>query len=703
MPVRVLIVDNRDSFTFNLAQLAAKVTATEPVVIDNTESRWAAIAHERGVGAIILSPGPGTPRRPSDLGICREVVLQSALPLLGVCLGCQGIGYAYGASITAAPQPMHGRLSRVRHRGGPLFEGIPESFRAVRYHSLCLDSASVPPCLRITASTGDGVPMALSHRSRPQHGVQFHPESICAQFGERLLRNFMRLASECTPSGQGPAATRHGHATVRRGPAPGRGQRVIARKLAHWIEPADAFDRLYSGRDHAFWLDSSSVKRGVSRFSVMGGARGPGSAVLRYTTRDRTLSTRRGGAWRTAHVGSLLPVLRSYLDRQVALEGALPFDFRTGLVGYLGYEMRNEFGAPTARESLAPDAAFIDSDRCVVFDHLDRCIFLLARATTPARGAERWLQEMANQLGEIRPSAGPCPPAGGLVVACPSDGPVQHARKVRACQEELSLGESYQVCLTSDIPVTCSVDPYTAYRELRSRNPAPHAAYLRFGDVALLSSSPERFLQVTRDRTISAKPIKGTCARGAGRREDARLAERLRTGEKFRSENLTIVDLLRNDIGRIAEPASVRVPKLMDVESYATVHQLVSTVTGRLPADRDCLDCLAAAFPGGSMTGAPKLRTLSIIDRLEARARGPYAGAIGFLSLGDTMDLSIVIRTIVMAGSRITLASGGGIVAMSDPEQEFEELLLKAEAPLRALAAASSGDPEAWELRYATP
>lgn len=700
--MKVLIVDNDDSFTFNLSQLVAKVAAREPLVVSNTEDNWLALIAKHAVEAIVISPGPGTPERPSDFGTCVDLIRQATVPLLGVCLGHQGLGHAYGARVVRAPVPMHGRVTKVSHDGNPLFEGIPRSFDAVRYHSLCLERESVPPCLKVTATTADGVPMALGHRVRPQFGVQFHPESVAAEFGEQLMRNFLRIAScgERLSSRLKPArATRRIKASC----LGGEECYVAFRTLDQWINPQQAFETLFARSQYSFWLDSSAVIPGYSRFSMMGDASGPGDEVLRYRTAERSLQIGPDETANRKPSRSFVSEIRSRLARRVRRDASLPFDFQTGLVGYIGYEMRNEFGTDSGRVASLPDAAFIDSSRCLVFDHADQRVFLVARCETPARDPEPWFDFVTESLGDRLISTRRPRPAGGKVVATLADGPGQYLAKVRDCQDELAAGESYQICLSSEFTVSCDVSPYDAYRELRAINPAPYSAYLRFGDFAVLSSSPERFLQVSADRIVSAKPIKGTAERGVDQATDASLAEWLIRDEKSRSENLMIVDLLRNDVGRVASAGSVRVPKLMDVESYTTVHQLVSTVTGHLRQDRDCVDCLVAAFPGGSMTGAPKVRTMSIIDRLEGRARGPYSGALGFLSYGDRMDLSIVIRTIVIEPSRVTVASGGGIVALSDPRSEFDEMILKARAPLRALAAASAGDPRAWRIRHATP
>lgn len=705
--MKVMIVDNKDSFTFNLCQLVAKVAACEPLVVENSEAGWRDLVATHGIGAIIISPGPGTPERLADFGICRDVITGTSLPLLGVCLGHQGLGCAYGAQVVRAPRPMHGRISRVTHDGSAIFEGIPRSFDAVRYHSLCLREGSIPPCLKLAALSSDGVPMAVRHSDRPQFGVQFHPESVSAEYGERLVRNFLRIASSEGGNQRDSGRSRRERsrpARNRRTPTEHE-FRVVSQPLDGWVEPQAAFERLFARSERSFWLDSSAVVPGYSRFSIMGDATGPGAEVLLYATGDRTLETYRGAKYRNRRIESLVPELRRRLARPVRLDDSLPFHFQTGLVGYLGYEMRNEFGSLTRRSSPWPDAALFDADRCIVFDHSDRQVFLIARVagSSADEETENWFDYVASALRYAKLEKHTLRSGSEPIVVHLADGPDWYRHKILLCQDELAAGESYQICLSSEFAVNRRVKPYDTYRQLRALNPAPYAAYLQFGNFAVLSSSPERFLRVSPDRTISAKPIKGTCRRGEDPEHDSTLARWLRADEKCRSENLMIVDLLRNDIGRVASTASVRVPKLMDVESYATVHQLVSTVEGHLREDRDCLDCLAAAFPGGSMTGAPKLRTMSIIDRLEDRARGPYSGAIGFLSYEDRMDLSIVIRTIVMSGSRSTVASGGGIVALSDPGSEFEEMVLKARAPLRALAAASTGDPDAWELRYSTP
>ncbi len=226
------------------------------------------------------------------------------------------------------------------------------------------------------------------------------------------------------------------------------------------------------------------------------------------------------------------------------------------------------------------------------------------------------------------------------------------------------------------------------YRRLRRGNPSPFAAFLRFGERTVVSSSPERFLSVDRERKVQARPIKGTISRAADDpAEDERRREWLRSDEKTQAEHLMIVDLLRNDIGRVCDVDSVSVPGLMTVEPYATVHQLVSTIEGTLEAGRSAVECVRACFPGGSMTGAPKERTMEIIDDIEAEARGVYSGSIGYFGLDGNTDLNIVIRTIVMRPGRTTIGAGGAIVMQSDPQDEFDEMLLKARAPMAAIAA----------------
>jgi para-aminobenzoate synthetase len=274
-------------------------------------------------------------------------------------------------------------------------------------------------------------------------------------------------------------------------------------------------------------------------------------------------------------------------------------------------------------------------------------------------------------------------------------GREQYLADIARCQAALAAGESYEVCLTDQISTDASPDPWELYRVLRHTNPAPFAAYLRLGALTVLSSSPERFLSVDRERRVEARPIKGTTRRSADPIEDAALCAELTSDEKTYAEHLMIVDLLRNDLGRVCEIDTVSVPELMVVEQYPTVHQLISTVIGVLEEQRTPVQCVRACFPGGSMTGAPKLRTMSIIDESERVARGVYSGAIGYFGLDGSVDLSIVIRTIVMRPGATTIGAGGAIVMQSDPADEFDEILLKARAPMSAIARAVSGSASA--------
>ncbi|GAB4567473.1 MAG: aminodeoxychorismate synthase component I [Haliangiales bacterium] len=695
----ILIVDNYDSFTFNLFQMLAALCPVEPVVVPNDCDQRLDIGD---FDRVVLSPGPGTPERPGDFGICRGFLQQAQIPVLGVCLGHQGIGVEFGAKVVRAPRPMHGRKSRIHHGGDPLFAGVPDWFEAVRYHSLMLQWP-LPSCLQAIAWTDDELIMGVRHRARPFWGIQFHPESICTEHGARLLTNFCQLgqASSAASAASGSvAAVAAGDEPRRLSARPASQPRIVPRQAAQTpaltvasrelptlYSPEAAFVQLFSDKPGSFWLDSSLVVDGLSRFSFIGAPDGPLSHEVRYDVSQRSVRVVRGER-ETAVPGSIFDYLSAALAASAADGDGLPFDFCGGYVGYLGYELKGDTGGTRRHQSPHDDARLFFIDRFIGFDHVANKTYLVVVHDRETRAAQlRWLDDMASALDTLSALA---PPTLGSsrapITVNMAREPAGYLRDIAHCQAAIAAGETYEVCLTNQMTVERAVSPLALYRVLRARNPAPYAAFLNAGDCAVVCSSPERFLRIDRDGWAESRPIKGTSPRSADPAEDRRLAEALAASEKDNAENLMIVDLVRNDLGRTCEIGTVHVPKLSQVESYATLHQLVSTVRGRVRADRGAIAAVRAAFPGGSMTGAPKIRTMALIDHLEARARGIYSGSIGYISLNQAVDLNIVIRTAVVTDERITLGVGGAVVALSDPVQEYQEMLLKARAPLYALS-----------------
>ena len=698
--MKTLLIDNYDSFTYNLFQLLAEANGDEPIVVRNDEAGWEELSSGVEFDNIVLSPGPGRPDRAGDFGVCGDAIRRSEVPLLGVCLGHQGLSWIHDGKVTNAPEVMHGRISAVLHEDSPLFAGIPREFQAVRYHSLCVEQP-LPEELAPIAWTSDGVLMAVEHRRRPQWGVQFHPESICTEHGRLLLANFRDLTAKFAANGNGASRA----AALAKPPAPEPPGQESARRaklqlkvkrLDKLFDAERAFAHLYGRSESAFWLDSSMVDE-RARFSFMGDAGGPLAATISYDAADGEVRVERGGEIEH-HQESIFDYLSREMRRLRHISDELPFDFNCGFAGYFGYELKADCGGSSAHRSPQPDAAFVFADRMIAFDHVEECTYVIC-LIDPAglEEAERWVAATSLRLASLSSLQEP-----EWAAAAESREPVgfrlsrSHERyldDIAECKRRLYEGESYEICLTNKVTADVRPDPLPLYRTLRRVNPAPFSAFLRFGETAVLSSSPERFLRVGRDRWVEAKPIKGTCRRGETAAEDVRLSEELRLGEKNRAENLMIADLLRNDLGVVCEVGTVHVPSLMHVETYETVHQLVSTVRGLLREELEPPDCIRACFPGGSMTGAPKKRTMEIIDELEGEARGVYSGAIGYLGLGGGCDLNIVIRTIVIDGESTTLGVGGAIVMQSDAEDEYQETLLKARAPMQAIDPAV--DPEA--------
>jgi len=691
--VRTLLIDNYDSFTYNLYQLLSEVNGHPPVVVCN-DIEWSALRLEQ-FDNVVISPGPGHPERERDFGISARAI-RGGLPVLGICLGHQGICQLFGGVVERAPQPMHGRLSQIYHTGQDIFAGLPSPFVAVRYHSLA--AARVPGELQEIAWTDDGVLMGVRHRSAPIWGVQFHPESICSEHGRALLANSrdLTLSDRAIAHSAVPVVP----ISSRYRPAQSR-YRVLVRKLEVLPDTTAVYQSLFAAAENSFWLDSSAVLDNISRFSFMGDGAGPLAEYVTYDVYHGAVTVRNSA--NQVHVvnSPFFDYLNSQLQkRAVTIPEGLPFEFNLGYVGYLGYELKAETGGRAAHRAKTPDAALLFADRVVVFDRCERASYLLCLVLNEADpAAAQWLDDTAAHLQAL-PNTSPADRVADSALVYSVDAEIEklvefwhdkeaYLKRIDTCLAEIHNGESYEICLTNLATAQTQIDSLSTYLALRRISPVPYGAFLAFSDVVVLSASPERFMSIGTDRLVESKPIKGTRSRGSTSAEDERLRSDLLSTEKDQAENLMIVDLVRNDLNKVCEIGSVHVPHLFQVETYATVHQLVSTIRGVLRPDQSPVDCVRAAFPGGSMTGAPKVRTMEIIDRLEDRPRGIYSGSLGWFALSGAVDLSIVIRTIVVAGDSATFGMGGAIVALSDPEEEFQETLIKSRATTAAIIAAS--------------
>ncbi len=422
--------------------------------------------------------------------------------------------------------------------------------------------------------------------------------------------------------------------------------------LRGWVQPADVFVQFFANETNAFWLDRETNPE--QPFSVLGAGNlfAGGNFSL-----DSDIP------------GSISP----------SGQADLPFTWRPGLVGFVSYE---------------GEAKFLEVDRAIVFDHRNQSLYFVGMFDSSIdfdfwhHGALLRLGLSGGQLANYLLRSGQI---GAATSSQIRHGSEEYLNKIREAQEHIAIGDIYQICLTNEIEVVTDADPLLVFLNLRAANPAPYAAFMKIDGKTIVSASPEQFIRVSSSGTISTKPIKGTRPRGLNPEEDAEIAAELRANEKERAENLMIVDLMRNDIGKVSKTGSVSVPLLFEIESYATVHQLVSTVVGQLAEGETAWSALQAAFPGGSMTGAPKIRAMEILIDLEKGQRGAYSGCLGYFGNDGSAELGMTIRTVVFEDGVAKLGVGGGITIDSNPDAELAETRLKARALLEALNA-----PDPW-------
>lgn len=801
-----LLIDNYDSYVNILAHLIARVDGAPPVVLRHDAVCWEALrAHlgrdEDAVGAsfarVVIGPGPGTPARDGDLGVVADFLRargarEGDVPVFGVCLGHQALCAFGGGSVDKnASGPMHGRVVGVKHDGkSVLFDGVPSGgangLMVTRYHSLATTKLDARRHRATAWAEDDGAIMALESVSGvPHFGVQFHPESVCTTFGERMYANFKKCADAWWGTRGGvPAApdafiSQIPRALGRAGVVQALGDErddntharasLVVRVMdasTSKVTTEDIFWSCFgsssssssSVADDVWWLDSADESKG--RFSYMGHRSGeswrrvtfaldPSPAIEQPTSESAKVSWRSGGAdiapksgtltvtdasgaTRSEYLkGGLLPWLDEKLNERTFTRedvAAFPFDFTGGFVGYLGYEMRNECDSlPPKYDSPLPDAAFFLVDTFVAFDNVTRRVFVVgtSRLNSASSESREEVERLANAIEALMKDCATqnddaqlsgtstrsnADDVRGLDAAALLERTKfswrrnrdEYVADIEASQDAIVDGETYEVCLTNMLHrrehpglFRLGSRARTLYTELRQSNPAPYAALLSFGDDAadgeplvICCCSPERFLRHDSQGILEAKPIKGTAKRiePLGCEEDCAAAAALEANVKDRAENLMIVDLLRNDLARVCDVGSIEVPALMKIESYATVHQLVSTVRGKRSAAFSPIDVVKSTFPGGSMTGAPKIRTMEIIDALETGPRMAYSGSIGFFSHSKAFDLNIIIRSVLMRGEDTWIGAGGAITILSDPQGEWEEIELKACALLRAIS-----------------
>jgi anthranilate synthase component 1 len=464
--------------------------------------------------------------------------------------------------------------------------------------------------------------------------------------------------------------------------------------VADLLTPVSAFLKIAEHADYAFLLESVEGGEHVGRYSFLG--KDP-FLILRSQAGKTTLD--RGGVTAETDKPFIETLRRLMADFRSPFVPDLP-RFTGGAVGYLGYGASSWFepvlGDLGSSDDGADQAGFMLFDTVLAFDHVQHRILIIANARITAdedleslyqfacAKIEFLERELDRSLSRTKPGSG-----DGLEFRS------NHTRErfeeqVRAAKEHIAAGDIYQVVLSQRFEADVAADPFTVYRALRHVNPSPYMYFIRMGGVSVVGSSPEMLVRVEGSR-VETHPIAGTRRRGRTDEEDMRLAEELKRNEKERAEHVMLVDLGRNDVGRVCEYGSVRVPQFMGLERFSHVMHLTSIVEGKLADDRDRLDALVSCFPAGTVSGAPKVRAMQIIKELEPGGRGLYAGAVGYVDFAGNLDFCIAIRTVIMSKGKAYVQAGAGIVMDSNPAAEFEETRDKAKALLRALELAQAG------------
>jgi anthranilate synthase component 1 len=465
---------------------------------------------------------------------------------------------------------------------------------------------------------------------------------------------------------------------------------VVKSVSADLLTPVSAFLAIAEKEPHAFLLESIERGEQIGRYTFLGAR-----PYMRVKARQGTVEIERGRRREVVRDSVFQVVKRLLREHRPAMVPGLP-PFTAGAVGYFAYDVVRQLesiGEHAKDDLTLPDAELMFFDRLLAFDHLRHQIHIVAAADvsreSPRKAYDRALRDIASLERKLAAGLSPAlwrksTKSKGKLKVHAGTRRENFLRGVERCKQYIAAGDIFQVVLSQRLDFIPEVAPFDLYRSLRQVNPSPYLYFLRMGDTHILGSSPEMLVRV-RGGKLEYRPIAGTHPRGRDEAEDLRLEQQMRTDEKERAEHVMLVDLGRNDLGRVSDYGSVKVKDLMYVERYSHVMHLVSALEGTLRKDLDALDAFAACFPAGTLSGAPKVRAMQIIEELEPTRRGVYGGSVLYADFAGNLDSCIGIRTLLMQGKKAYLQAGAGIVADSDPVREFQESMNKAQAVLRAV------------------
>lgn len=758
----ILLVDSYDSFSHNLRRLIEENTNKEVVTIFN--DTFAPDEYEKAFDNwikyfdyIIVGPGPGHPNNDSDIGIIKwlyqrhQLNPSEAIPTLGVCLGFQSLCSVFGNEVIRLDTIKHGQVYTIIPSSSELFGTLDEElapFSSVRYHSLhvalsTLNNSIVPLAIcNEPGSIPDTVLMAGKHRDLPLYGVQYHPESICSNKGDKLIQKFDTIASaynthhrkdlaehqqskELSNINEGNAAERavHENSLIREFKDNAASIQLQKFKLDDGILPIDVCDHLHSSGTDFFFLNSASEP---GTWSIIALPIADENETITHSTDDPScvlvLKYKSSKEAERVQVDSVWEFFasrmeskycsRATLEKQIGNVHPRPLPFLGGYLGLFSYE-EGKYVNPEKHESFCvgntPDTKLVFIERAILHDRSSNDWFVVSLHSSA--GESEWRGELVSSLQQAKSikidlSA---VPTSVLLLCKEKDQKIKYEfpdkevyeKQFQICQDYLHSGDSYELCLTTQLKLFLPkyLDTWSMYKVLAlHKNPSPYSSYMNFDDCVLISSSPERFMSwvdnpnVSGSKFVELRPIKGTVKNTAEMTLEAATTI-LRTPKEM-GENLMIVDLIRHDLNTFIDDVSVS--SLMTVEEYKTVFQLVSVIQGNLsPAKKFTgIDVLQLSLPPGSMTGAPKKRSVEILQDIEALQkttasggrRGIYSGVAGYWSITDDSDWSVVIRSVMhykhdrendSMFDVWRIGAGGAITVLSDANDEWEEMQVK--------------------------